>query len=264
MVGMMAAMVQGMTIGLGIGTLFAIWLPGEFFHATVFSMFIGGAIGAASGSPISLMAVLDGLLSGIMAGMMGTMFMVMIPATYSESALIIIAVLGSGSLFLLFLMLQNEVTTEHLQKRSFLLSKPGSMFAVISLFAVIIYLGSSPHIAFDKQLNNATDPHTNHQHRSEKELPVDNNELVIKATEFSFTPSTISINANEQVKIIFQNNGTIEHHFEIIGTNIHIHASPGQTSSTFVTLEKTGEYQAVCTLPGHEEAGMMSIVHVRS
>lgn len=38
MVGMMAAMALGMTIGLGMDTLLAIWLPGQFFQATMLSM----------------------------------------------------------------------------------------------------------------------------------------------------------------------------------------------------------------------------------
>lgn len=137
MVGMMAAMTQAMTMGLGIGMLFALWLPGEFFHATVFSMIIAGTIGAASGIPISIMAVIDGFLSGLMAGMMGTMFMVMIPQTYTGTALKIMAVLCSGVLFFLLLMLQGEVKAIHLGKKSFLLSKPGFMFAVIILFHIL-------------------------------------------------------------------------------------------------------------------------------
>ncbi|MDF2963334.1 MAG: hypothetical protein K0S39_5069 [Paenibacillus sp.] len=31
MVGMMGAMALGMTIGLGVGSLLAVWLPGQFF-----------------------------------------------------------------------------------------------------------------------------------------------------------------------------------------------------------------------------------------
>ncbi|CAM3472369.1 hypothetical protein [Marinicrinis lubricantis] len=57
MAGMMAAMVQGMTIGLGVGTLLVIWLPGEIFHATIISMLIGGIIGTVSGIPISIMCL---------------------------------------------------------------------------------------------------------------------------------------------------------------------------------------------------------------
>lgn len=139
MAGMIAAMVQGMTVGLGIGTLLVLWLPEQFFHATVLSMLIGGMIGAISGIPVSIAAVLDGLLSGIMAGMMGTMFMVMIPASYTQLAIKIMAVLCTGIFFLLFLMLQSEIKAKHLRKRSFLLSNPGSMFFVICLFAVVIH-----------------------------------------------------------------------------------------------------------------------------
>ncbi|MGG2196850.1 cupredoxin domain-containing protein [Paenibacillus validus] len=266
MAGMMAAMVQGMTIGLGVGTLLVIWLPGEIFHATIISMLIGGIIGTVSGIPISIMAILDGLLSGIMGGMMGTMFMVMIPTSYTIAAIKIMSVLCTGVLFLLFLMLQGEIKLEHLQKRSSLLSKPVSMFAVIVLFAVIIILGVGSDLHnnyYGKQYNNTADPNATHEHQLEKNLPdLSKNELAIIANEFSFSPSTIHMNANEKIKIILYNAGNVEHDFEIVGTDIHVHAKPGQRSSVIATLEKTGEYRAVCTLPGHQEAGMISAVRV--
>ncbi|WP_442600636.1 hypothetical protein [Paenibacillus sp. KN14-4R] len=109
MAGMMAAMAVGMTVGLVCGSLFTIWMPGQFYQSTIISMLVGGAAGGIIGVPISLMAVLDGLLSGIMSGMMGTMLMVMVPAPYTDSAIKFISILCSGILFILFIMLLGEV-----------------------------------------------------------------------------------------------------------------------------------------------------------
>lgn len=139
MAGMMSAMGLGMSMGLGVGTLMSVWFSDQFFQAIILSMIIGGIIGVLAGIPISVMAVLDGLLSGMMAGMMGTMFMAMIPSLYIEPALKIMAVLSSGTVFLVFLMLQGEIKTKYLKPRSFVLSKPQPMFIVVVVCFIIIH-----------------------------------------------------------------------------------------------------------------------------
>lgn len=285
MAGMMAAMALGMTIGLGMGTLLAIWLPGQFFQATMLSMLIGGIVGTLAGLPISIMAVLDGLLAGIMGGMMGAMLTVMIPSAYIDPTLKIITVLCSGIIFLLFLMLQGEIKAEHLIHRSFLLSKPISMFAIIGIFLMIIHQTSGAsssqsedHSAHSQLPQGETisclQPECNAEVKTPEtrqqleQIPKQQtyvprkNELLIKAEEFSFNPSSLRIAANEKIRITLDNTGDVEHDFEIIGTNIHVHAGPGKKSVTMATIEKSGTYKAVCTLPGHKEAGMISIVQV--
>jgi hypothetical protein len=139
MAGMMSSMALGMSIGMGMGTLIAAWLPGQFFQAAVLSMIIGGGIGSLAGIPISIMAVLDGLMSGLMSGMMGSMLIMMIPSAFVDPALKIMAVLCSGIVFLLLLMLQGEIKADHLKQSSFILSKPLSMFIVISFFFFVIH-----------------------------------------------------------------------------------------------------------------------------
>ncbi|MFC5988598.1 cupredoxin domain-containing protein [Marinicrinis lubricantis] len=116
------------------------------------------------------------------------------------------------------------------------------MFAVIVLFAIIIILGVGSDLHnnyYGKQYNNTADPNATHEHQLEKNLPdLSKNELAIIANEFSFSPSTIHMNANEKIKIILYNAGNVEHDFEIVGTDIHVHAKPGQRSSVISTLEK--------------------------
>lgn len=137
MIGMMAAMALGMTIGLAMGGLVAVWLPDQFFHSTMIGMLIGGAVGVMAGIPISLMAVIDGLLSGIMGGMMGTMLMVMMSADYVAITIKLMSVICSGIVFLVFVMLLGAVSPDYLKEKSFVMSKPIAMFFVI-VFAIII------------------------------------------------------------------------------------------------------------------------------
>lgn len=267
MVGMMAAMALGMTFSLAMGTLLTLWLPGQFFQSTIISMLAGGAVGIIAGAPISLMAVMDGLLSGIMGGMMGTMLMVMMPAPYAEVTVNIMSVLCSGILFLLFLMLQGEIKTDFLRQKPFLLSKPLSMFLVITITLSFSLFGQNDHTSGHQMVLPAPGPKSSvHAHDlSLKQLgsrEMVDNELLVKATEFSFTPTAIRVVVGQKIRITLDNTGQEEHDFEIVGTNVHIHAAPGQKSSMVVSLDKAGYYQVICTLPGHEEAGMTATIHV--
>jgi uncharacterized cupredoxin-like copper-binding protein len=271
MAGMMGSMALGMSIGLGMGTLIATWLPGQFFQAAVLSMIIGGGIGALAGIPISIMAVMDGLLSGLMSGMMGSMLMVMIPPVFAGSTLKIMVVLCSGIVFLLFLMLQGEVKPDHLKQRSFILSKPLSMFIVIAFFFLVIHQtsilsadASNDHVS-SMQSTLKNQPVENHDHSGQSlsdQSNIISKEWTVKASEFNFSSSPIHMKVNEQVRITLENTGKVEHDFEIIGTNVHVHAHarPGKKDSAVFSLDQPGEYKAVCTLSGHREAGMISII----
>lgn len=269
MAGMMAAMAVGMTFGLGIGTLISVWLPDQFFQATMLSMLIGGLIGAITGASISMMAILDGLLSGIMGGMMGTMLLTMIPYANMESTIKIMMVIYSAIIFLLFLMLQGEIKEEHLNKQSFLLSKPISMFVAICLLFLITH--QTTGLSTGQWEDHSTHPQTiskndqTHFNKTAKQPDAPNKtnlELLVKATEFSFSPIAIQLAVDEPFTITLENDGEVEHDFEIIGTDIHVHAKPGKSAIVTGNITKVGTYEAICTLPGHKETGMISLVEV--
>jgi plastocyanin len=214
------------------------------------------------------MAVLDGLLSGVMGGMMGAMLVVMIPESNVEATVKIMAVLCSGIIFLLLLMLQGEVQTEHLKRGSFLMSMPAPMFSAIVLFLTLVLQTDSFAIHRPDQVppSSLLTPNSGSTHNhgnlsgQEDSLEEADKELVVKAEEFSFSPNKIQIAVNEKVKVTLVNSGRIEHDFEVVGTGIHIHAQPGKKSTAIVQFKKSGTYKVICTLPGHKEAGMFATV----
>ena len=86
--------------------------------------------------------------------------------------------------------------------------------------------------------------------------------IEIKVSEFKFEPKEVRIRAGE---VIFKisNEGLIEHNFVIEGeaaASIPVIA-PGKSEELRVTM-KSGEYQLVCSLPGHKEAGMVGTLKV--
>ena len=99
----------------------------------------------------------------------------------------------------------------------------------------------------------------------------------VSMTDFAFLPSTVAVPAGEEIALTVTNNGAVAHSFAImklgheISSQGHFGAtdranvlwglepvSPGATSlSTFTAPAESGEYQIVCDIAGHFEAGMV-------
>ena len=111
--------------------------------------------------------------------------------------------------------------------------------------------------------------------QTESETATELLEVVIEATEWGFTPSSVNLVAGQPVKITLINNGQIVHDvtipnlpFELLHKDsehghaapadaIHIHTEPGDIASvTFVPLSG-GAYDFTCSIAGHSEAGMV-------
>ncbi|MDP3990923.1 MAG: cupredoxin domain-containing protein [Candidatus Nealsonbacteria bacterium] len=82
-------------------------------------------------------------------------------------------------------------------------------------------------------------------------------EFTIEGSEYSFNPDSISVNAGEQVRVIFKNVGGAVHNFVIqdlgIGTGT---IGPGQTDTVEFTAPIAGAYVFICSVPGHAISGM--------
>lgn len=86
------------------------------------------------------------------------------------------------------------------------------------------------------------------------------------AKEFAFEPKEIRVNAG-MARFVVRNGGTVEHDFEIVGVAQHgaEHKArliqPGAVYEVEVSL-RPGIYEVVCTVPGHQEAGMFGTIVV--
>ena len=90
-------------------------------------------------------------------------------------------------------------------------------------------------------------------------------------TEFAFTPNTWSVPAGQKITLTLSNKGTVEHDWVLMkapvtppfsSTNqpdviFSAKTAPGATNTvTFTAPSSAGEYEVVCDVPGHLEAGM--------
>lgn len=98
-------------------------------------------------------------------------------------------------------------------------------------------------------------------------------ELEVTLTDFQFTPARATVPAGAEVTLTVTNEGTLEHEWVLVKQGQTIEApfgegdedkifwegevEAGETETfTFTAPQEPGEYQIVCGIAGHLEAGM--------
>jgi uncharacterized cupredoxin-like copper-binding protein len=81
-------------------------------------------------------------------------------------------------------------------------------------------------------------------------------EVPIAISDFAFEPKQITIERGKKSVLVLQNKGAVEHNLSIQRQPIASQmVQPGQTVRMDIQLPP-GNYPFICTVPGHEEAGM--------
>lgn len=104
--------------------------------------------------------------------------------------------------------------------------------------------------------------------------------LIVDMNEFMFEPTSYTIPAGQEITIDLKNSGAVEHDFTIMKKGIEIKGSfdpekyandmvfhatlPTMQSGTFTFTAPTepGEYQVICGIVGHFQAGMIGSLTV--
>ena len=85
----------------------------------------------------------------------------------------------------------------------------------------------------------------------------------VVARNVKFEPPEIRIRAGQWTVVRFTNADPIFHDWEVEGlANVDAGARPGQTTSLRFVIDRPGEYAYLCTVPGHDEAGMIGTLIV--
>ena len=103
-------------------------------------------------------------------------------------------------------------------------------------------------------------------------------ELKVSAVEFEYNRAHWLVPAGRSVSIDFTNRGTISHEWAVLKRGIHIEEQHAfreemvlfevesvperETTSQQFTIDTPGQYQVVCALEGHFDAGMTSSLTV--
>jgi uncharacterized cupredoxin-like copper-binding protein len=90
----------------------------------------------------------------------------------------------------------------------------------------------------------------------------------LKLTEFTITPGEISAQVGERLSFRVSNLGVLEHDVWIQdpgGEDVaQLSLMPNQHGTLQVEPSVPGEWRIICTLPGHEMAGMTAALTVSS
>jgi len=90
--------------------------------------------------------------------------------------------------------------------------------------------------------------------------------ITVTAREFEFAPSTLNVQPGETVEVKLENDGQIAHNFTVETLDASTATiQPGRTSTlVFTAPEEAGTYpiRFICSVPGHEDAGMIGEIVV--
>ena len=102
-------------------------------------------------------------------------------------------------------------------------------------------------------------------------------EATVESTEFNFAPNEISVAADTDVTVTLDNTGSIPHNWTVMAAGVTIGSEAdfdaadvavatadvdGGASATVTVNLAAGEYQVICSIPGHFDAGMRGTLTV--
>lgn len=82
-------------------------------------------------------------------------------------------------------------------------------------------------------------------------------EFIVEGSEFKFSPTSMTVNKGDKVKLTFKNIGLAGHNFVIgdLGVSTSV-ISGGSTEMVEFIASKSGTFAFYCSVPGHRSAGM--------
>lgn len=88
-------------------------------------------------------------------------------------------------------------------------------------------------------------------------------EVTVDGSEFSFSPSTLTVSEGDVVKVTFNNVGNTNHNFGINEFRVRSRTiSAGSSDEVIFTADKSGTFSFDCSIPGHRSAGMEGQINI--
>jgi nitrite reductase (NO-forming) len=85
----------------------------------------------------------------------------------------------------------------------------------------------------------------------------------VRAGDLWFEPDTVEVTAGETVNVTVTNEGRVFHDLTVPDLDFAIDVAAGDTITGVLEVPGTGEYEFLCTVPGHAGAGMRGELIVR-
>lgn len=88
-------------------------------------------------------------------------------------------------------------------------------------------------------------------------------EITVEGSEFSFSPSSITLSKGEKIRIIFRNKGGAPHNFVVESLGVATKTiPPGGTDTVEFVADKSGSFTFYCAVGNHRQLGMEGKLNV--
>lgn len=104
-------------------------------------------------------------------------------------------------------------------------------------------------------------PAGGHDHAENSPVVEGAREIEVTGKDLRFTPDELTVAAGEDVTIVFTA-ADVTHDFTIPEVDVHVGADARGTVQGGLRIDEPGTYTYVCTVPGHEDAGMRGTLTV--
>jgi len=89
-------------------------------------------------------------------------------------------------------------------------------------------------------------------------------EITVEGSEYSYSPTSIKVEAGEKIRLTFKNTGNLPHNFTIDELGVRTRTiAGGQTDVVEFTADKSGTFAFYCSIPGHKQLGMEGDLEVQ-
>ncbi|HRN50258.1 MAG TPA: cupredoxin domain-containing protein [Anaerolineales bacterium] len=86
--------------------------------------------------------------------------------------------------------------------------------------------------------------------------------FTLTAHDMLWSLHEIDIRAGQPVELTLRNEGALDHVFQIDDLDVQVLLSPGDVEIITFTIKQPGVITFICSIPGHEEAGMLGQIVV--
>ena len=90
----------------------------------------------------------------------------------------------------------------------------------------------------------------------------DTKEVQLDAEDIVWSQDLIDVEVGQKLQINLSNTGALDHDLVIDELGVDIALAPGESAIIEVVFTEAGTFEYICSVPGHEEAGMVGQIIV--
>ena len=87
-------------------------------------------------------------------------------------------------------------------------------------------------------------------------------EVQLTAKDIIWSQDLIEVEVGQKVRLNLANAGALDHDLVIKDLGVDIPLAPGENAVIEVVFTEAGTFEYICSVPGHQEAGMQGVIVV--